>query len=89
MNDDPAFKRQNDILLVTLNQKFIDFLQRYERDQETTEKWREAMSGRVETMETFILKLRPWHSVMMLVAISALLGTIGVAIKSGWDHLVR
>lgn len=79
-------RRQTDPLLIALDQRFTDFLDRYERDQIRARESRDEIIGRLKPMERFFETVKPWHSRFLWVFSLIILGSIAYWVKWFWDH---
>lgn len=84
MNED---RRQPDRLLIALDQRFTDFLDRYERDQENAQTWRIDIKHRIGDLEMFVNEMQPLHKKVMWIVSLVVLGTVAYWIKVFWDHV--
>jgi hypothetical protein len=80
-------RRQNDALLIAMDQRFTDFMDRYERDQLTAHAWRSSISNRLGDVETFISELKPLHKKAMWTVTLIVVGTVAYWVKVFWDHV--
>lgn len=81
-------RRLTDPLLIALNQRFQDFIERYERDQRNSTEWREALLRRFDPMEKFFETVKPWHTRALYTISLAVIGTVAYWIKWFWDHVM-
>lgn len=80
-------RRQADPLLIALDQRFRDFLERYERDQEHSQLWRMEFMKRMKEVESFVTEFKPMHKSALLLLTLVIGGTVAYWVKELWSHI--
>jgi hypothetical protein len=98
--EDPhLYVRKNDDLIVSVNQKLNDFVERSDRDvgamnerknieRETLMKWMESTDASLKSQGEILNVLSPIYIKGKAVLWVIVIGSIGLAIKSFWSHIL-
>lgn len=90
MDDSPPDRRErrhNDVILATLNTRFNDFTERYERELLSSYKWREDTTERLKIHCEFVKRVSPVYQRMMWLFALITTSTIGIAVAAFFKHL--
>lgn len=80
-------ERKNDIMVARLSQRFDDFLERYDENQNQARAWRNEFSLRLQKVEDFVNDFSPIHKKIMAFLMIVVAGSIGYWLKLFWDNL--
>jgi len=79
--------RKDDVILERLDQKFTDFLERYEKDWQQTQNWRKYHHDLLSEHSDFINDFRPVYKRVLIAVGLILSGSVGLGIKAFWNHI--
>lgn len=83
---DNSPRRSDDIAIAELVVQFKDFIERYERDWEHTQEWREAHWKVIDDNSKILNEIAPNYRRGILVVSTIVLGTVAYAVKSLLNH---
>lgn len=79
--------RKDDVIIERLDQKFTDFLERYEKDWQHTQTWRNYHDKMIKEHGDFINDFRPIYRRGLLAVGLIVTGSIAIAVKTFWNHV--
>lgn len=82
-------ERKNDVIIARLSQRFDDFMERYDENQNQARAWRLDFSERLSKVEDFIKEFSPMHKKIMGAIVLIVAGSMTYWLKLFWDHLRR
>ena len=85
-------------ILPSLKQQMADFIeqtkedrefckQRYERDRQESQEFRQEVRARLEVVENFISGLKPDHKLLMLLATGIIVGALSLVWRLVWTNI--
>lgn len=86
MTDDD--RRKDDLIVAQLSQKFNDFLERYDRDSGANNEWRRVTDLELKLQGEILREISPAYTRGKWIAGLIMVGSIGVAIKGFWAHIM-
>jgi hypothetical protein len=81
-------RRADDLIVAQLSQKFNDFIERYDRDCGAFNEWRRATDAELKTQGSILREISPAYTRGKWIAGLIMIGSIGVAIKGFWSHIM-
>lgn len=79
--------RKDDLIVERLDQKFTDFLERYERDWKDTQAWRKAHWELLNTHTQLLNEIVPNYRRGLWALTIIVAGSIALAVQSFWKHI--
>lgn len=79
--------RKDDVIIERLDQKFTDFLERYEKDWQHTQSWRKYHDQAIQEHSDFINEFKPIYKKALLAVGLILSGSIALGVKTFWNHI--
>lgn len=79
-------RRQDDILVAQLSQRFNDFVERYDRDCGGNNQWRATVDAELKSQSKMLNEISPAYYRGKWVVLLIMAGSIGIAIKEFWAH---
>jgi hypothetical protein len=86
MNED--YQRKSDLELTSLSQKFADFVERYDRDCGASGEWRRTVEMMLKEHGAMLSDITPAYTRGKWIAGIIAIGSIGIAVKTFWSHIV-
>ena len=86
--DQDSNRRHSDAVLVALTQRFNDFIERYDRDCGANGEWRRTVDATLKEQSQALSELSPAYAKGKWVVGLVVLGSIALAVKSFWAHLM-
>lgn len=94
----PQMVARHEAALAKMMQTMTDFIERsiedrkacadrYQQDRAELIAWRNEMRTRMEVLEKFIEGLRPDHKMLMLMAMSIIIGSLSLVWRLIWRHI--
>jgi len=80
-------RRQDDILVAQLTQRFNDFIERYDRDCGGNNQWRNTVDAELKAQSKILNEISPAYTRGKWIAGLVMIGSLGIAIKSFWSHI--
>lgn len=79
--------RRDDRMMVALNQKFSDFVERYDRDVGALNEWRKTVDKKQSDQGDILRDIAPAYRRGLWVVGLITCGSIGMAVKAFWSHI--
>lgn len=79
--------RKDDLILERLDQKFADFLERYERDWHHTQDWRKSHWELLDRHTDLLNEIVPNYRRGLWALTIIVAGSIALAVQSFWKHI--
>ncbi len=87
-------RRQDDIIVAQLSQRFNDFVERYDRDcgavnerDRVSKEWRDKVDFELKSQSKILEEISPAYNRGKWVVGLIMIGSIGIAIKQFWAHI--
>lgn len=81
------YTRKNDLAIEVLTQRFNDFMERYDRDCGASIEWRRSTEIILSKQSEILTEISPAYNRGKWVVGLIMIGSIGVAIKTFWQHV--
>lgn len=88
MSLDDEHRREDDRTISALSQRIYDFIERYDRDVGELNGWRRMIEMKLETQGEILREISPAYAKGKWIVGIVMLGSIGIAVKSFWSHLL-
>jgi hypothetical protein len=80
-------RRHTDSMMVALNQRFNDFVERYDRDVGALGEWRRNVDIKIDDHGKILAEISPAYFRGKWVVALAMIGSVGLAVKAFWAHI--
>ena len=81
-------RRHSDAVVIALSQRFNDFVERYDRDCGASSEWRKNVEATLKEQSKSLDEISPAYSKGKWVFALVVMGSIAIAVKSFWSHVV-
>jgi hypothetical protein len=85
--DQDQNRRHSDSVMIALNQRFIDFVERYDRDTGALNEWRRQIDSTLREQDIILKEINPAYRRGLWVFGLIVIASIGVAVKEFWNHI--
>lgn len=86
-NREDLLRRHNDVEIAEFKVMLKNHIERYERDYEYTQKWRNNLSEILQEHTLFINELKPAYKRGIYLVGGLIVGSLTLAIKEFWGHI--
>ena len=87
MTPDEIMRRKNDTAIEVLSQRVNDLIERYDRDCGANNEWKRVTEATLKEQSAILMEISPAYNRGKWVVGLVMIGSIGLAVKSFWNHL--
>ena len=80
-------RRHTDPMMVALNQRFTDFIERYDRDTGALGEWRRTVEVTLKEQSAILSEISPAYNRGKWVVALVMIGSVTLAVKAFWSHI--
>jgi hypothetical protein len=80
-------RRHSDGMIIALNQRFNDFIERYDRDTGANNEWRRTVEIKMDEHGKILADINPAYLKGKWIIGLIMVGSIGLAVHAFWSHI--